>query len=110
MSLRIASDRLNSLAWAATSLPERLVELPSPLAGEGARSGRRFAARPLVEAMQQAERPRKAYGFLYAIWSGREPLLGQLCAHLGVDLTVSGHMGSPWTAVWDEFAVQPSAV
>jgi hypothetical protein len=40
---------------------------------------------------------------------GREPLLVQLCAQLGVDLTVSGHMGSPWTAVWDEFAVRSPA-
>lgn len=92
-------------------LPERLADLPAPLAGQGGKIWTTLVQLgALVEAMQQRERaPGSVRVLVCHLSPGREPLLGQLCAHLGVDLTVSGHMGSPWTAVWDEFAVRSPA-
>lgn len=40
---------------------------------------------------------------------GKEPLVQLLAAALDVDLTVSGHMGSPYGCVWDDFAVRGDA-
>ncbi|NBD08410.1 metallophosphoesterase family protein [Corallococcus silvisoli] len=37
---------------------------------------------------------------------GKEPLVGLLATALDADLTVSGHMGSPYGCVWDDFAVR----
>jgi len=37
---------------------------------------------------------------------GKEPVVGLLAQALDVDLTVSGHMGSPYGCVWDDFAVR----
>lgn len=37
---------------------------------------------------------------------GKVPLIGLLAAALDVDLTISGHMGSPYAAVWDDFCVR----
>ncbi|MFP2960493.1 metallophosphoesterase [Myxococcus sp. 1LA] len=37
---------------------------------------------------------------------GKEPLVQLLASALDVDLTVSGHMGSPYGWVWDDFAVR----
>ena len=60
----------------------------------------------LAAAMQRPKEPGTVRALVSHLSPGREPLLVHLCARLGVDLTVSGHMGSPWTAVWDEFAVR----
>ncbi|MGC4118049.1 MAG: metallophosphoesterase [Myxococcales bacterium] len=40
---------------------------------------------------------------------GKEPLVSLLAAALDADLTVSGHMGSPYGCVWDDFAVREPA-
>jgi hypothetical protein len=37
---------------------------------------------------------------------GKQPLVGCLAAALDADLTISGHMGAPYSCVWDEFAVR----
>jgi predicted phosphodiesterase len=37
---------------------------------------------------------------------GKEPIIARLAAHLGVRMTVSGHMGSPYCNVWNEFTVR----
>lgn len=37
---------------------------------------------------------------------GKEPIVVRLAAHLGVRMTVSGHMGSPYCNVWNEFTVR----
>lgn len=88
-------------------VPERLADLPAPLAGQG---GKVYTTLAQLGALAEAMQRPKAAGSVRVLVShlspGREPLLVQLCARLGVDLTVSGHMGSPWTAVWDEFAVR----
>ncbi|NPD23116.1 metallophosphoesterase [Corallococcus exiguus] len=40
---------------------------------------------------------------------GKAPLVSLLAEALDVDLTVSGHMGSPYGCVWDDFAVREPA-
>jgi hypothetical protein len=40
---------------------------------------------------------------------GKVPVVGLLASALDVDLTVSGHMGSPYGCVWDDFAVRDAA-
>ncbi len=91
-------------------LPERLAELPSPLAGQGGKIWTTLVQLgALAEAMQRPKAPGSVRVLVSHLSPGREPLLVQLCAKLGVELTVSGHMGSPWTAVWDEFAVRSPA-
>jgi predicted phosphodiesterase len=37
---------------------------------------------------------------------GKQPLVGALAAALDADFTLSGHMGSPYNCVWDDFAVR----
>jgi predicted phosphodiesterase len=37
---------------------------------------------------------------------GKVPLIGLLAATLDVDVTISGHMGSPYACVWDDFTVR----
>lgn len=40
---------------------------------------------------------------------GKVPLVGLLAAALDVDMTISGHMGSPYACVWDDFTVREAA-
>ena len=88
-------------------VPDLLGDQPSPLAGRGGKVWTTLAQIGELAAAMMRPKERAAARVLVSHLSpGREPLLGHLCAHLGVDLTVSGHMGSPWTAVWEEFAVR----
>jgi predicted phosphodiesterase len=88
-------------------IPERLLDTPSPLAGEGGKIWTTLAQIGRLAAILDAPRPPGSVRVLVSHLSpGREPLLTQIAARLGADVTVSGHMGSPWTVVWDEFAVR----
>jgi predicted phosphodiesterase len=88
-------------------VPGLLGDQPSPLAGKGGKVWTTLAQiGGLAMAMQRPKEPGTARVLVSHLSPGREPLLGHLCARLGVDLTVSGHMGSPWTAVWEEFSVR----
>ncbi|RKH05816.1 metallophosphoesterase [Corallococcus carmarthensis] len=40
---------------------------------------------------------------------GKAPLVALLASALDADLTVSGHMGSPYGCVWDDFAIREPA-
>jgi len=65
-----------------------------------------------IRALLDAARPREP-GELRVLVThvspGKQPLIGLLAAALDVDLTISGHMGSPYACVWDDFAVRESA-
>lgn len=88
-------------------VPDALADQPSPLAGRGGKIWTTLAQiGALAAAMKRPKQPGTARVLVSHLSPGREPLLVHMCARLGVDLTVSGHMGSPWTAVWDEFAVR----
>jgi predicted phosphodiesterase len=88
-------------------VPDLLSDEPSPLAGRGGKVWTTLAQiGGLAAAMQRPKEQGTARVLVSHLSPGREPLLVHLCARLGVDLTVSGHMGSPWTAVWEEFAVR----
>jgi predicted phosphodiesterase len=47
--------------------------------------------------------------FVTHVSAGREPIAEWLAAALRADVTVSGHMGSPWNVVWSEFSVHTPA-
>lgn len=88
-------------------VPSLLGDQPSPLAGTGGKVWTTLAQiGGLAAAMQRPKEGGAVRVLVSHLSPGREPLLVHLCARLGVDLTVSGHMGSPWTAVWEEFAVR----
>lgn len=88
-------------------VPGLLADEPSPLAGRGGKVWTTLAQiGGLIKAMQRPKESGRVRVLVSHLSPGREPLLGHLCARLGVDLTVSGHMGSPWTAVWEEFSVR----
>ena len=44
--------------------------------------------------------------FVSHVSPGKQPLIGLLSALLDVDFNVSGHMGTPYCSVWNEFAVR----
>lgn len=44
--------------------------------------------------------------FVSHVSPGKEPILRRLAAHLRADFVVSGHMGSPYCLVWNEFAIR----
>jgi predicted phosphodiesterase len=88
-------------------VPGLLGDQPSPLAGKGGKVWTTLAQiGGLAAAMQRPKESGVVRVLVSHLSPGREPLLVHLCARLGVDLTVSGHMGSPWTAVWEEFSVR----
>lgn len=44
--------------------------------------------------------------FVSHVSPGKEPLLSRLISHLSPDFWVSGHMESPFTSVWNQFAIR----
>lgn len=44
--------------------------------------------------------------FVSHVSPGKEPLLVRLMSHFGPDLWVSGHMGAPYSCLWNPFAVR----
>lgn len=91
-------------------IPNRLADEPSPLAGEGGKIWTTLAQIGMLAQTMSAPRERDEVRVLVSHLSpGKEPLLIHLCALSQVDITVSGHMGSPWTVVWDEFSVREPA-
>lgn len=88
-------------------VPSRLADSPSPLAGEGGKIWTTLAQiGKLAQCMAIPKEKGEARILISHLSPGKEPLLIHLCALQKVDVTVSGHMGSPWTVVWDEFSVR----
>ena len=91
-------------------IPQRLADLPTPLAGEGGKLWTTLAQigrlAQTIEALPQANETRV---FVTHVSPGRETILEWLAARLQADVTVSGHMGSPWAVVWSEFSVNNAA-
>lgn len=89
-------------------LPESLGE-DVPI--DGGRGKIRATARDVLALLDGA--PPRAPGEIRVLVThvspGKAPLIGLLAAALDVDLTVSGHMGSPYGCVWDDFAVREPA-
>ncbi|WP_163992755.1 metallophosphoesterase family protein [Pyxidicoccus caerfyrddinensis] len=89
-------------------LPELLGE-DAPIDG---RRGKIRATAREISALLDSARPRVAGEvrvLVTHVSPGKQPLVGLLAAALDVDLTVSGHMGSPHGCVWDDFAVREQA-
>jgi hypothetical protein len=67
----------------------------------------------LLEGALRGEAPAREPGEVRVLVThvspGKVPLIGLLAAALDVDVTVSGHMGSPFACVWDDFAVREPA-
>ena len=100
--------RLCLLGLGGNVLPDVLGE-EVPL--DGGRGKLRATARG-VEALLDAAPPRErgeVRVLVTHVSPGKVPLIGLLAAALDADLTVSGHMGSPFPCVWDDFAVRESA-
>ncbi|WP_224367014.1 metallophosphoesterase family protein [Hyalangium versicolor] len=89
-------------------LPELLGE-DAPL--DGGRGKIRATARE-ISALLDSAKPRvegEIRVLVTHVSPGKVPLVGLLAQALDVDLTVSGHMGSPYGCVWDDFAVREPA-
>jgi predicted phosphodiesterase len=88
-------------------LPDALDEVPI----DGGRGKIRTTAQKVAELLDAA--PPRAAGELRVLVThvspGKVPLIGLLAAALDVDVTISGHMGSPLGCVWDDFAVREPA-
>lgn len=88
-------------------IPSRLADMPSPLAGEGGKIWTTLAQiGKLAQTMDVSTEKGEVRVLVSHLSPGKEPLLVHLCALKKVDVSVSGHMGSPWTVVWDEFSVR----
>lgn len=86
-------------------LPEMLAEDAAMEAGRGKIRTNASEISALLESV-----PPRSQGeirvFVTHVSPGKVPLVGLLAARLDADLTISGHMGSPWGCVWDDFAVR----
>ncbi|WP_223636063.1 metallophosphoesterase [Corallococcus sp. EGB] len=89
-------------------LSERLGE-DAPI--DGGR-GKIHATEKDLTALLDSARPRvpgEVRVLVTHVSPGKEPLVALLASALDVDLTVSGHMGSPYGCVWDDFAIRGPA-
>ncbi len=88
-------------------LPDALDEVPI----DGGRGKIRATERDVHALLDAA--PRRVPGEIRVLVThvspGKVPLVGLLAAALDVDVTISGHMGSPFSCVWDDFAVREPA-
>jgi predicted phosphodiesterase len=78
---------------------------------DGGRGKIRATAREL-EALLEGAPPRAAGEvrvLVTHVSPGKVPLIGLLASALEADVTISGHMGSPYACVWDDFAVREPA-
>jgi len=57
----------------------------------------------LYQHLQDKEQPSL---FVSHVSPGKEPLLTRIITHFKPNFWISGHMGSPYTAVWNQFAVR----
>ncbi|HVV69023.1 MAG TPA: metallophosphoesterase [Gammaproteobacteria bacterium] len=55
---------------------------------------------------RKLEKKSKPSIFVSHVSPGKEPLLTRLIIHFMPDIWVSGHMGAPYTCVWNEFTVR----
>lgn len=78
---------------------------------DGGRGKIRATARNITELLDSASprEPGEVRVLVTHVSPGKEPLVALLASALDVDLTVSGHMGSPYGCVWDEFAIREPA-
>lgn len=88
-------------------IPGRLSDVPAPLAGDGGKVWTTLAQiGRLAETVAHTAREGDVRVFVSHVSPGKEPVVQHLAASLGAHVTVSGHMGSPWAVVWDDFAVR----
>lgn len=57
----------------------------------------------LYQCIKQKEQPSI---FVSHVSPGKEPLLTRLISHFKPNLWISGHMGTPYTAVWNQFTIR----
>jgi len=57
----------------------------------------------LYEKLEQKSKPSI---FVSHVSPGKEPLLMRLIIHFMPDMWISGHMGAPYTCVWNEFTIR----
>lgn len=55
---------------------------------------------------EKLEKKSKPSIFVSHISPGKEPLLTRLIIHFMPDIWISGHMGAPYTCVWNEFTIR----
>lgn len=55
---------------------------------------------------QKLEKKSKPSIFVSHVSPGKEPLLTRLIIHFMPDIWISGHMGAPYTCVWNEFTIR----
>jgi hypothetical protein len=55
---------------------------------------------------EKLEKKSQSSIFVSHVSPGKEPLLVRLMIHFMPDIWVSGHMGAPYTCVWNEFAIR----
>lgn len=103
-SFRIGPLRLFGLGGNVIS--QRLADSPNPLAGEGGKIWTTMAQiGQLARTLDDCNDPNETRVFVSHVSPGREAIVEWLAAKLRADVTVSGHMGSPWAVVWSEFSI-----
>lgn len=75
---------------------------------EGGRGKIRATAEQIATLLDHAtpREPGELRVLVTHVSPGKVPIVGLLAAALDVDITISGHMGSPYTVVWDDFCVR----
>lgn len=78
---------------------------------DGGRGKIRTTAAKITELLDSAQPrvPGEVRVLVTHVSPGKSPVVALLASALDVDLTVSGHMGSPYGCVWDDFAVREPA-
>lgn len=78
--------------------------LDKPIAG---RAGKVWATLHQFGILyKKLEKKSKPSIFVSHVSPGKEPLLTRLMIHFMPDIWISGHMGAPYTCVWNEFTIR----
>jgi hypothetical protein len=81
-----------------------------PLAGHGGKIWTTLAQMGrLLEIAEEKKQPGEVRVLVTHVSPGKEPLVARLAVRLEADLMVSGHMGSPYCVVWNEFGIREFA-
>jgi predicted phosphodiesterase len=100
---------LHLLGLGGNVIPQRLTDLPRPIAGDSGKIWTTLAQIGRLAMTSDALAEGATKVFVSHVSPGREPLVEWIAARLGAKVTISGHMGSPWPIVWSEFAVNTPA-
>lgn len=102
----IGSLRLFGLGGNVIAGPKLFHE---PLAGHGGKIWTTLAQMGRLLELAKEKRHGEVRILVTHVSPGKEPLVARLAVHLKADFMVSGHMGSPYCVVWNEFGIREFA-